>query len=328
MTSSPTEPTFDRLDSLLQRFSVSAQMFHSGALCGIHDFLEQEDLGQLHVIKGGEVEVQHLNRRETIKRPSVIFYPRPTRHRFVTDKNEGAEMACANVIFNAGAINPIALSLPPVVILPLDEIDGAENILDSLFKEAFGRSCGRQHVVNRLFEVVIVLILRSLLNRSRVDSGVLAGMAHPQLAKALIAIHSASQHAWSLEELSERAGMSRSQFAAVFRERVGLSPIDYLTRYRISIVQEMLRKGEPLKSIAMKAGYSGTAALSRTFTSVCGQSPRQWKQTQIDCAESGGTNLAGEACISKHPRSIAWPPPDPETPSVRLAARREKFATP
>jgi AraC-like DNA-binding protein len=280
MSSRPADSTIDRLDSLLQRFSVSAQMFHSGALCGIHDFLEKEDLGQLHVIKSGEVKVQHLNKRETINKPSVIFYPRPAHHRFVTEKKEGADMACANVIFNSGAFNPIALSLPPVIILPLDEIEGAAEILDSLFREAFGQSCGRQHVVNRLFEVVIILILRTLLNRSGVDSGMLAGMAHPQLAKSLIAIHSAPQQAWSLEELAERAGMSRSQFAAVFRERIGLSPIDYLTRYRICIVQEMLRKGESLKSIAMKAGYSGTAALSRTFTSVCGQSPREWMRSQ------------------------------------------------
>jgi AraC-like DNA-binding protein len=271
--------TTDRLESLLQRFSVTAQMFHSGPLCGIHDFLEKEDLGQLHLIKGGQVEVHHLNRREVIDEPSVVFYPRPSRHRFITDNVIGGEMACANVLFNAGPINPIAQALPPVVILPLQQIEGAEPILDALFREAFAQNCGRQHVVNRLFEVVIVLILRTLVNRSSIDSGMLSGMSHPQLAKALIAMHGMPQQPWSLEELAEKAGMSRSQFAAVFRERVGVSPIEYLTRYRICIVQELIRKGEPLKSIAMKIGYSGTAALSRAFSSVCGQSPREWKQS-------------------------------------------------
>jgi AraC-like DNA-binding protein len=268
----------DRLDALLQRFSVSAQMFHSGALCGIHDFLENDDLGQLHVIKGGEVQVHHLNKREVISEPSVVFYPRPARHRFITDKTVGADMACANVIFNAGAVNPIALALPPVVILPLREIEGAELILDALFREAFAQQCGRQHVVNRLFEVVIVFILRTLLSRASVDSGMLAGMSHPQLSRAMVAMHTTPQKLWTLEELAEKAGMSRSQFAAVFRERVGASPIDYLTRYRICVVQDLIRKGEPLKAIAMKAGYSGTAALSRAFSAVCGQSPREWKQ--------------------------------------------------
>jgi AraC-like DNA-binding protein len=272
--------TIDRLDSLLQRFSVSAQMFHSGPLCGLHDFLETDNLGQLHVIKGGEVQVHHLDKREVINEPSVVFYPRPARHRFITDKLVGADMACAYVMFNAGLMNPIALALPPVVILPLTDIEGGESILDTLFREAFAQLCGRQHVVNRLFEVVIVLILRTLLNRASIDSGMLAGMSHPQLAKAIVAMHATPQKVWSLEELAEQAGMSRSQFAAVFRERVGASPIDYLTRYRICVVQDMLRKGEQLKSIAMKTGYSGTAALSRAFTAVCGKSPREWRKSQ------------------------------------------------
>ena len=49
----------DRLDALLQRFSVSAQMFHSGALCGINDIPTSPGIGQLHLIRRGPVEVHH-----------------------------------------------------------------------------------------------------------------------------------------------------------------------------------------------------------------------------------------------------------------------------
>src|SRR5688500_11597236 len=167
----------DRLDTLLQRFSVSARMFHAGPLCGVTDFYALEDLGQLHVVKRGPVVIDYGKRkRERIEEPSVLFYPRPLAHRFITDRDTGADMTCANVAFNMGSINPIAQALPPIVILPLAELE-ATPFLDALFREAFAQQCGRQHVVNRLFEVVIIVILRTLMNRALIDAGMLAGLA-------------------------------------------------------------------------------------------------------------------------------------------------------
>jgi AraC-like DNA-binding protein len=269
----------DRLDAVLQRFSATARMFHSGPLCGVTDFYEFEDLGQLHVIKRGAVVIDYGRRkRERIEQPSVVFYPRPLRHRFITDKETGADMVCANVSFNMGSINPLAQALPPVVVIPLVELQ-ADAMLDGLFREAFAQHCGRQHVVNRLFEVVIIIILRTLMNRALVAQGMLAGMAHPQLAKALIAFHESPSRAWSLEKLAARATMSRSHFAAVFHEVIGTTPADYLAVFRVSLAQDLLRRGQPVKLIAEKVGYSGSAALSRAFSGICGQTPREWKQS-------------------------------------------------
>ena len=271
----------DRLDALLQRFSVTARMFHSGPLCGVTDFYEHEDLGQLHVVKRGVVVVDYgKRRRDRIEEPSIIFYPRPHKHRFITDAQAGADMACANVSFNLGSVNPLAQALPPVVVIPLRELD-ADATLDALFKEAFAQNCGRQHVVNRLFEVVIITILRALMNRSLVDQGMLAGMAHPQLAKALIAIHEAPARTWSLEKLATRAGMSRSHFAATFGEVIGTTPADYIARFRISIAQDLLRRGQATKLIAEKVGYGSAAAFSRAFSALCGQTPRDWKKAML-----------------------------------------------
>lgn len=268
----------DRLDTLLHRFSVTARMFHSGPLCGVTDFYAQEDLGQLHLIKHGVVHVDYGKRKRTlVDVPSIVFYPRPLRHRFITDRETGADMACANVSFNMGSMNPIAAALPPIVLIPLPEL-GADALLETLFREAFAQGCGRQHIVNRLFEVVIILILRTLMNRSLVEAGMLAGLAHPQLAKALIALHEAPAKNWPLEKLAACASMSRSHFAATFRDVVGATPADYLAKFRISIAQDRLRRGESIKLIADKVGYGSPAALSRAFSAICGISPREWKR--------------------------------------------------
>ncbi len=268
----------DRLDALLQRFSVSARIFHSGPLCGVTNHVPVGDYGQLHLIRRGPVDIHHsAKRRQRVSEPSLLFYPRPLRHRFVTDEVAGADMACANVAFNAGSTNPIAQALPDLVVMPLAEVENAAPVLDVLFREAFAQNCGRRHIVNRLFEVVLILILRTLLNRAEIDHGLLAGLSHPKLAKALNAVHESPGKAWSLDQLAALANMSRSHFATTFHEVVGSTPGDYLTRYRIALAQDMLRRGEPVKTIADRIGYGSTAALSRAFSAVSGKSPREWK---------------------------------------------------
>ena len=274
----------DRLQGLLQRFSVSARLFHSGALCGINDF-EENGQGQLHLVRRGPLEVRHAGESHRITEPSLLFYPRPLAHRFISDPEVGADMACANLAFGGvasaavggAADSPIARALPAFTCLPLAELRGAEAVLDLLFEEAFAQRCGRQAVVDRLFDVVLVLLLlRHLHDRGRLGGGPLAGLGHPPLAKALVAMHDQPARPWTLESLAATAGMSRSRFAELFADVVGQPPAAYLASYRITLAQQALQRGDRLDRIAQQVGYGSAAALSRAFTAACGLSPREW----------------------------------------------------
>ena len=266
----------DRLQGLLQRFSVSARMFHSGPLCGINDFAGN-GLGQLHLVRRGPLEVRHASDVVEVTEPSLLFYPRPLSHRFVSDAGAGADMACANLAFGGAEINPVTRALPAFTCLPLAELQGAAPVLDLLFDEAFTHRCGRQAVVDRLFEVVVVLLLRHLLDSGRLQGGPLAGLGHPQLAKALVAMHDAPAQPWTLATLADVAGMSRTRFAQVFADVVGLPPASYLASYRITLAQDALLRGEKLDRIAQQVGYGSAAALSRSFVAACGLPPRAWR---------------------------------------------------
>ena len=272
----------DRLDALLRRFSVEAGLFHAGPLCGIHDFEPQPGVGQLHLVRRGEVRIQHAGLPDCVVRePSLLFYPRPLAHRFDTDEQAGAELACAHIRFERGSTNPLVASLPGFLALPLSELHDTGAILESLFDEAFGARCGRQAVVNRLFEVVLVRILRHLMSAPGLERGLLAGLARPQLARALVAMHAEPAREWSLPALAAEAAMSRSSFAESFRATVGVSPGDYLAGWRIDLAQDALRRGEALERIAVDVGYGSSAALSRAFKARCGQSPRQWLRGRL-----------------------------------------------
>lgn len=90
-------------------------------------------------------------------------------------------------------------------------------------------------------------------------------------------MHEAPEREWTLEALAQVAGMSRSAFAATFREQVGTTPGQYLQAWRVRLAQKALRRGRPLKVIAAEVGYGSEAALSRAFKAQTGQSPRRWK---------------------------------------------------
>lgn len=268
----------DRLAVLLERFSVTAQVFHAGALCGINTLEGEAGVGQLHLIRRGPLEVFHGNTSLGIDQPSLLLYPRAMSHRFVSDAEKGADMACANLRFEGGAQNPICAALPDVVCLPLDGIFGASDVLALLFEEAFTQRCGRTALVNRLFEVVMIQILRQLMETGEVKSGMLAGLSHPRLRNAIVAMHEAPSKDWTLDELARVAGMSRSVFATHFREALGITPGQYLQGWRVGLAQQALQRGKPLKVVASDVGYGSEAALSRAFKAHSGLSPREWKR--------------------------------------------------
>lgn len=267
----------DRLAALMTHFPVNAQVFNAGALCGINTVQSDGAKGQLHLVRSGAVRIQHGIQMLQVERPSLLLFPRPLTHRFVTDPVIGADMVCAHLAFEGGVGNPIASALPDLVCLPLADIDGAEPVLALLFEEAFEQRCGRVALIERLFEVVMIQVLRQLMESGQVHGGLLSGLSHARLRNALVAMHEAPAQEWTLEDLAKVAGMSRSVFAATFRETVGITPGQYLQGWRVRLAQKALRRGRPLKLIAAEVGYGSEAALSRAFKVHAGQSPRQWK---------------------------------------------------
>ncbi|MGH8105783.1 MAG: AraC family transcriptional regulator [Arenimonas sp.] len=271
----------DRLDSLLRRFGVTARMFHSGPLCGINDIPIVPGEGHLHVIRSGGLEVRHPKHPVLqITQPTVLFYPRPLSHRFISDVQQGADMVCANLQFSGGALNPVAQALPAVLVMPINQLPNLQATIDLLFAEAFAGKCGSRVAVDRLFDVLLVQLLRHVLENDQHSGGMLAGLSHTQLRRALVAMHEQPAEAWNLEQLAQRAGMSRTAFATGFKNILGMTPGDYLATWRMSLAQDLLLRGKPIKLIANEVGYASALALSRVFKAYVGMTPHEWKKMQ------------------------------------------------
>ena len=283
-----TTPSVDRLSSLLERFRVRAHLFHAGPLCGVTHFDAQPGRGFLHVLRRGEMALTHraksgAPRRIRLREPSLLFYPRPLAHDFHNAPEEGSDFVCAALDFDGGPGNPLLQALPPLVVLPLSQVDGLGHSLALLFAETDRMRCGARLLADRLFEVVLIQLLRWLLDHPEeagMPTGLITGLSEPRLARALSALHEHPGKPWSLERMAERAGMSRSAFAAGFKAAVGQTPADYLAHWRLMLAQAQLRQGRSIKAIADELGYANPSALSRLFTQKIGRSPRHWLTQQ------------------------------------------------
>jgi AraC-like DNA-binding protein len=174
--------------------------------------------------------------------------------------------------------------MPPQIVHPQAHVEGLHPAHGQQLAQTQRVRCGQRVLADRLFEVVLIQLLRWLVDHPReagVGGGLVAALADPRLARALSALHAQPGQAWTLEQMAAQAGMSRSAFALAFREQVGSTPAAYLAQWRIALAQACLRAGEPVKLIAHTLGYANASALSRAFTQVAGCSPRAWlAQTQ------------------------------------------------
>ena len=267
----------DRLSPLLNRFDLSARVFHTGALCGWADFDESDGVGHLHILRSGSLRTSRSGQASLeVVTPSLLFYPSPSNHRLVIDDGKVADVLCASVDFGSASGNPLLRGLPELLVVPMNAAPALQPTLDLLFAEAGGERCARQAALDRLLGYLIIQLLRHAMAERLIDVGVLAGLADPRLSKAITAMHEQPGHPWSLEELAQAAGMSRARFAVNFRETTGATPMDYLTDWRLGIARTLLKKGLPVKRVAADVGYASSTSFARAFAQRCGTTPKRW----------------------------------------------------
>jgi AraC-like DNA-binding protein/mannose-6-phosphate isomerase-like protein (cupin superfamily) len=170
-------------------------------------------------------------------------------------------------------------ALPSIVHLRKESDKAAmrwsiQRMMEELLEPRPGSLLMAQH----LAQMMLVQALRlHLAEGSNGGVGWLFALADPQMRAAIDAMHNDPGEGWTLQKLSQRAGMSRSSFALRFKETVGKAPLDYLTRWRMMLAADKLANSrDPVSVIARSLGYESEAAFSTAFKRVMGRSPRQY----------------------------------------------------
>jgi AraC-like DNA-binding protein len=185
------------------------------------------------------------------------------------------QLVCGAVTFTGLGVARLVRGLPPV--LPAGggaDASWMRAAFEVIGAESRNPRPGSDIVTARLADILVVNVVRSWLESATPDRGWVAGLRDPLLGRALASFHAEPGAPWTLELLAGEAGMSRSAFAARFRDRLGEPPMTYVTAWRMDLAARMVREGDlPLARVAERVGYQSEAAFNRAFRRAHGITP-------------------------------------------------------
>lgn len=202
--------------------------------------------------------------------------------RFVVEgTGEPATLLCGAFPLERERLHPLLADLPPVLHTPGGPgRRETGQIVDLLAAEATDTGPGASPLVTALVDAMLVYLLRTWLTAdSATCSGWAGVLRDPVLTRALAALHGDPAHAWTVESLAARAGLSRAAFARRFTAAVGEPPLTYLTRWRMTLAARQLRRTEdPLATVARTVGYESEFAFARAFKRAYGAAPGSYRR--------------------------------------------------
>ena len=251
------------------------------------------DNGERHAAYEGEMLICYSGQAHTIYQGSStpaqpfeaillgrqnIF--RPTREQ----EPQSTSLLCGVFQLQHTTRNPLFEALPP--ILKLSTRNPGQNsqpaikaIIDLLLSELATPTYAHEYIVGRYLELLCANSIGAYIESSKADTGSwLHAMKDPMVARVTGAIHSQPDYHWSVANMAELSHLSPSRFAARFGQAMGMSPMSYVTQWRMYLAGKLLSQPRSnIENITSAMGYENVAAFSRAFRRTMGASPGTWR---------------------------------------------------
>jgi AraC-like DNA-binding protein len=191
---------------------------------------------------------------------------------------------CGYLACDRRASHALLGSLPPILRIPLGDISLSGWLADLLrvgVQESQAQRPGSQSLLAKLSELAFTEALRRYAQSNPPElKGWLAGLQDQYVGRALALLHGDSRRGWTVEELAREVALSRSALAERFTNLIGEPPMQYLTRWRLTLAAHALRAGsEGIAPIAERSGYDSEASFTRAFKREFGLPPTAWRKT-------------------------------------------------
>lgn len=235
----------------------------------------------LVLIRGRRHRVQSTHTRAPA-RPVVYDADGPLPVKRNTDDAAELDLLCGRFLFapDSGAL--LFDALPDVLHVRLSAhhaLSSLAGMVDILRHEVDRMDPGVHAVVSALAQTLLVFALRSAMQADLVSRSLLTLVSEPRLGKAVSAVLEEPARDWTVSLLAEQASMSRATFARHFEAAAGTSPLELVTRLRIELARELLRKGNlPVGAVGEQVGYRSEAAFSRVFSKTTGMTPSRYRR--------------------------------------------------
>ncbi|MGY8524638.1 AraC family transcriptional regulator [Paracidovorax citrulli] len=269
-----------------------------------------------HAILQGEARIEGVSAPLRLSAGDIVLFPRGAAHHllFAGGARNGEPASRTRSHFN-GVVNEVSLKARPGQRQPQDldmlcgtfslgapgamllqtlpevlHIESAQRddssglasllvgLLEMMRAEAANPQPGSQAIVGELSTALFTVLLRTVVARGAVASGLLALMADARLSRAVQAMFDAPQRSWTVAGLAQLANMSRATLARRFADLGQTTPLELLTRLRMQRAVTLLERGnEPIAAVGEQCGYQSQAAFGRVFRQSFGVGPRAWR---------------------------------------------------
>ena len=202
----------------------------------------------------------------------------------------------------AGTHADILLGVLPSIVLIQQAADKAALrwSLEEMMREFREPRPGGPLVIQHLAQMMLIQAIRAYLAEGLAgEVGWIFALADPAIGATINAMHHDPSHPWTVQNLADQTGLSRSTFALRFKATVGSSPLEYLTRWRMLLAGDKLTHStDPIATIALTVGYESESAFSTAFKRVMGCSPRRYSRGRVGLSAPEEVGLVGVELFS------------------------------
>ncbi|MCW8878301.1 MAG: AraC family transcriptional regulator [Kangiellaceae bacterium] len=289
----------DIISRILHTHRLHADVFHNAKYCGSFNVNTSQD-GKIpfHILTEGECYLTVPGYNEDAQKlvaGDLVLFLRAEEHHLIDKRDtdiepnstssvsfaeseaNGTGLVCGFMEFDHLASNPLIDSLPDYLVIKSSEEPWCFHlsaILEIFIKESLNSGPGSQVTLNRLTDVIFVLILREYIFQDVHDKGLAAALSDAKIARSLKAMYNNLTRDWDVDSLAEIATMSRSVFAKRFKELLATSPMNFLTKIRMEDAYRRLKdQHASVIEVAVDYGYATESAFAKAFKRVLGQSP-------------------------------------------------------
>jgi AraC-like DNA-binding protein len=213
-------------------------------------------------------------------------------------KGGGACLALSALFTFAGDDVDMLLGVLPPVVHIRNEVDRSTMrwYLERMMKVISEPQPGGVLLGEHLAQMMLIEVLGLYMGEAITGgAGWLSALADKQISGAMIAMHGNPGYRWTLQELAKCVGMSRSAFAVRFKQKVGCSAMEYLTRWRMRrAADKLVNSNDAVSLIATSLGYESESAFSFAFKREMGCSPRQYGYARKSHSATPVDNLSGD----------------------------------
>lgn len=295
----------DVLSDVLRLLRLRASVFFHASFCGAWSVDSSgEDKATFHLIARGACWLHMPSQTNPIplRGGDLVVFPRDAVHvisaspepanlsphsgvRSGAGDGPSTSLVCGYFEFDTALANPLLSALPDVVHVRGDET-GSTGWIDLLMRliaaETETAEAGSDVVVDRLSDVLFIQVIRTYMRDHADSTGLLAALSDRKICRSLQSLHDAPEAGWTVEKLAETAGMSRAAFAKRFQELMGMTPMAYVTHWRMQKAYELLRAGElSVTAIAERSGYQAEAAFRKAFRQHMGVGPGAIRRGEV-----------------------------------------------